>query len=182
MDLLNTLSRHFKVRNNYDNEKLNRLYECVILNDYDTENLFAVVKHYKATPDHDCLFITTTSLATELAKERVRHLLNDETDEFHYKLYEVCALPGWAGSNYGHIIVKNGQVSFKPDSSLEALHKFAITPSARRRLTLVRKLDGKIMVLFEKTVWIESDNAECALSAIGKQIDDYYQRKVQAID
>lgn len=176
ISLLHELANHFTVENNAEYHKLNQLLSSAdrFKDDWQQGELFVVVKHHADTPQRDAPARMLYAVNYQDAYSRCAFMLDtDKGDGVTHKLYEVCSLDGWNGSDVGSIKVTDGKVEFVTDYSKIALNAYIACDLPGKVLSVVRKQSGVVQVFYAGIMWVESDSVELALAHIGKQIDKY---------
>lgn len=94
-------------------------------------------------------------------------------DFWHWKLYEVSALDGWAGSDDGSVLVEDSKVYFKPAYVFPVcpIETFNSLDTANRKINLIMKNSGEVAVIVDGCLWTIESSAEKALSKVGAEID-----------
>lgn len=174
ISLLHELAIHYSVESNLEYHKLNQLLSSAdrFKDDWQQGELFVVVKHHRDTPSRDEPARMLYALNYQDAYSRCAFMLDaDKGDGVTHKLYEVCSLDGWNGSDVGAIKIIDGKVVFVTDYAQLALNAFLLCDLPNKTLSIVRKQSGRVQVFYAGYLWAEALSTESALALVGKQID-----------
>lgn len=178
ISILHELANHFTVKSKADCRKLYELISSVDDykdSDWQQGELFVVVKHYRDTPERDEPTRMLYAANYQDARSRCAFLVDaDKKDaDFTHKLYQVCSLDGWNGSDVGAIKVIGGKVVFVTDYAKLALMAFVSSDQPNQTLSVLRKQSGRVQVFYAGYLWAEALSTGEALAQVGRQLDEF---------